>query len=234
MAAKSVYETVNGEVLFSFLHMGLCGTPLAACHLGGAAGGAVLFFGFRLATRHPARRPERRRWVHWAARAAAGLCYRLRIEGAAHFPATGPAVVVANHVSYFDPVLIAAACPRPIRFVVYGPYYRLPVLHLFFRAAGAIPIASAKRDPGALRRAMEEIQQALKSKRLFIAASVPPEAAAPDRLRQIVAAGAEACKRPCRQEQNVATIETMSGAAKRLFQNRSDSPRKEHCTGHRY
>jgi rhomboid family GlyGly-CTERM serine protease len=51
VAAKSVYEAVNGRVLFEFMHMGLCGTPLAACHLGGVAGAATLFFLFRAADR---------------------------------------------------------------------------------------------------------------------------------------------------------------------------------------
>lgn len=40
---KSIYEFVNGEVVFTFMHMGLCGSPLAACHLGGVAGGILCF-----------------------------------------------------------------------------------------------------------------------------------------------------------------------------------------------
>jgi rhomboid family GlyGly-CTERM serine protease len=43
---KSIYEFISGNVMFTFLHMGLCGTPLAACHLGGVTGGIISFFIF--------------------------------------------------------------------------------------------------------------------------------------------------------------------------------------------
>ena len=43
---KSIYEFINGEVVFTFMHMGLCGSPLAACHLGGVVGGIVCFVAF--------------------------------------------------------------------------------------------------------------------------------------------------------------------------------------------
>jgi rhomboid family GlyGly-CTERM serine protease len=43
---KSIYEFVDGEVVFTFLHMGLCGSPLAACHLGGVIGGLLCFLVF--------------------------------------------------------------------------------------------------------------------------------------------------------------------------------------------
>ena len=163
VAAKSIVETINGQVLFEFMHMGLCGTPLAACHLGGVAGASALYFFFRAADRPDPKAFRKGAWVHHAARLYARLCYRIRFTGAERFPESGPAVIIANHVSYVDPVLIAAACPRPIRFVMHAPYFHLPVLHLFFRAVGAIPISSAKKNPGVLRRAMREIETALDS-----------------------------------------------------------------------
>jgi rhomboid family GlyGly-CTERM serine protease len=161
VAVKSVIETFNGEVLFEFLHMGLCGKPLAACHLGGVAGASVLFLLFWAADRRKNARGSA--GLHRVARVVARVFYRLRIRGAEHFPENGPAVIVANHVSYLDPVLIAAACPRPIRFVMHAPYFRLPVLHHFFRAVGAIPISSARSDPGALRRALHQVREALEN-----------------------------------------------------------------------
>ncbi|UCF90234.1 MAG: rhomboid family intramembrane serine protease [Desulfobacterales bacterium] len=48
VVSKSVYEFMAGEVLFAFMHMGLCGSPLAPCHLGGVVGGIISFFVFRL------------------------------------------------------------------------------------------------------------------------------------------------------------------------------------------
>ncbi|MCG6893980.1 MAG: rhombosortase [Desulfobacteraceae bacterium] len=48
VAGKSLYEVYRGEVVFEFLHMGMCGVPLAACHLGGVVGATLLFWGFQL------------------------------------------------------------------------------------------------------------------------------------------------------------------------------------------
>jgi rhomboid family GlyGly-CTERM serine protease len=163
VAVKNLCETINGEVLFAFLHMGLCGTPLAACHLGGVGGGTLLFFFFWRADRHETPRRGKGLWLYRCAGLYARLGYRLRIVGAHNIPAEGPAVIVSNHVSYVDPSLIAAACPRPIRFVMYASYFRLPVLNRFFRAVGAIPIASGRKEPGTLRRALRQIDQALAS-----------------------------------------------------------------------
>jgi hypothetical protein len=47
VAAKSLYEAYQGEVVFDFLHLGMCGIPLAACHLGGVAGATLLYLGYR-------------------------------------------------------------------------------------------------------------------------------------------------------------------------------------------
>jgi len=49
--AKSLYEAATGTVVFDFMHMGLCGSPLAICHLGGVVGGTVAF-GLTRMTRH--------------------------------------------------------------------------------------------------------------------------------------------------------------------------------------
>ena len=46
VAVKSIYEIINGSVLFSFMHLGLCGYPLAPCHAGGVVGGIFAFLGF--------------------------------------------------------------------------------------------------------------------------------------------------------------------------------------------
>lgn len=48
VASKSVAEAITGEVMFDFLHMGLCGSPLAACHLGGVCGGVIAFIAGKL------------------------------------------------------------------------------------------------------------------------------------------------------------------------------------------
>ncbi|MCE7033373.1 MFS transporter [Lysobacter sp. GX 14042] len=87
--------------------------------------------------------------------------YRLRASGIDHVPEEGPALVVCNHVSYMDALILAASIPRPVRFVMYHRIFNIPVLRWIFRTARAIPIAGAKEDPALMRRAFEEIDAAL-------------------------------------------------------------------------
>lgn len=87
--------------------------------------------------------------------------YRLRVTGAERVPAQGGAVLVANHVSYVDALVIMAASPRPVRFVMDHKIFRWPLLSFVFRTSGAIPIASAKDDPLLTQQAMERIAEAL-------------------------------------------------------------------------
>jgi 1-acyl-sn-glycerol-3-phosphate acyltransferase len=87
--------------------------------------------------------------------------YRMRQRGLEHLPATGPGVVVSNHVSFVDALVLAAASRRPLRFVMDHTIFRLPVLRFVFRTGRAIPIAPRKEDPALLERAFTEIGQAL-------------------------------------------------------------------------
>ena len=76
-------------------------------------------------------------------------------------PAQGAAVLVCNHVSYVDAIVIVAASPRPIRFVMDHRIFKMPLLGWLFRAGRAIPIASAKEDPWLMEKAYVDIAQAL-------------------------------------------------------------------------
>jgi 1-acyl-sn-glycerol-3-phosphate acyltransferase len=87
--------------------------------------------------------------------------YRMRQRGMEHLPATGPGVVVSNHVSFVDALVLAAASRRPLRFVMDHTIFRLPVLSFVFRTARAIPIAPRKENPELLERAYAEIGRAL-------------------------------------------------------------------------
>lgn len=87
--------------------------------------------------------------------------YRLRREGMEHIPERGAALVVCNHVSFADAVVVMAACTRPIRFVMDHRIFRAPVLSFIFRESRAIPIAPAKEDPEMLERAYDEVARAL-------------------------------------------------------------------------
>jgi len=87
--------------------------------------------------------------------------YRLRSEGIDHIPEEGAALIVANHVSFADAVIIMGASPRPVRFVMDHRIFRIPVLSFIFRHCGAIPIASAKEDPEMMEKAFAEVSAAL-------------------------------------------------------------------------
>jgi len=87
---------------------------------------------------------------------------RLEKSGLEKIPDEGPAVIVSNHVSFVDALVISAACPRPIRFVMDHRIFRLPILSFVFRTSRAIPIAPAKDDPAMMERAFAEVARALK------------------------------------------------------------------------
>ncbi|RFP11593.1 MFS transporter [Duganella sp. BJB488] len=87
--------------------------------------------------------------------------HRVRLIDADRIPDEGAAVLVCNHVSYVDAIVIGAASPRPIRFVMDHRIFKLPLLGWIFRTARAIPIAPAKEDPWLMEKAYVDIAQAL-------------------------------------------------------------------------
>jgi 1-acyl-sn-glycerol-3-phosphate acyltransferase len=87
--------------------------------------------------------------------------YRFKVRGDEHIPTQGAAVLVCNHVSYVDAVLLMAASPRPIRFIMDHRIFATPVLGTLFRLAKAIPIAPLKDDPEAYERAFAEARRVL-------------------------------------------------------------------------
>jgi 1-acyl-sn-glycerol-3-phosphate acyltransferase len=87
--------------------------------------------------------------------------YRFRIQGDANIPTKGAAIIACNHVSFVDPVLLMAASPRPIRFLMDARIFRTPGLGLFFRLAKAIPVAPKTEDPAAYEAAFAAADQVL-------------------------------------------------------------------------
>ncbi len=89
--------------------------------------------------------------------------YRLDQEGLENIPETGPAVLICNHVSYADPIVVAAACRRPIRFVTDYEIFNMPVFGFVFRHMRTIPIAPAKIDAALMESAFDEVARALEA-----------------------------------------------------------------------
>ncbi|MCM2321868.1 MAG: MFS transporter [Oligoflexia bacterium] len=92
----------------------------------------------------------------------AHLMYRVRVTGAANIPATGPALLVCNHVSFIDWLIIYAMVRRPVRFVMDYNYIPSPLGRFLTRHAKVIPIATAKEDTGVLLQAFRGIAAELR------------------------------------------------------------------------
>lgn len=98
------------------------------------------------------------RFVAWV---ATRFVYRFKVRGDEHIPTQGAAILVCNHVSFVDAILLMAASPRPIVFIMDHRIFRFPVLGWLFRLAKAIPIAPQKEDPDTYARAFERAKAVL-------------------------------------------------------------------------
>jgi 1-acyl-sn-glycerol-3-phosphate acyltransferase len=89
------------------------------------------------------------------------LLYRIRPTGLENIPKSGPAVVVCNHVSYMDPILLAGSIRRPMRFVMWYRIFQIPFLRFFFQHMHAIPIAGKMEDEQLMNEAFERVDEEL-------------------------------------------------------------------------
>jgi 1-acyl-sn-glycerol-3-phosphate acyltransferase len=89
------------------------------------------------------------------------VVYRPQPTGLHNIPAEGPAVVVCNHVSYMDPIILSGSIQRPMRFVMYYKIFQIPLLKFIFRNMKAIPIASAREDSDVMDQAFETVDAEL-------------------------------------------------------------------------
>lgn len=87
--------------------------------------------------------------------------YRVSVKGRKHIPEKGAAVIVANHVSYVDALILMGTSTRPVRFVMDKSISELPVLKYVFRHAGVIPICSPRKCADTYTKAFAQIEQAL-------------------------------------------------------------------------
>ncbi|MCP5181903.1 MAG: MFS transporter [Pseudomonadales bacterium] len=98
------------------------------------------------------------RFLVWA---LSHTMYRVTHENLEAIPEQGGAVLVCNHVTYVDALLLAGAVRRPIRFIMFKPIFRIPVLNFIFRTGGAIPIDSRTVDPEGYEAAFAAIHEGL-------------------------------------------------------------------------
>ena len=98
------------------------------------------------------------RFVDWL---LINTLYRIRPAGLENIPEHGPVLLVCNHISFMDPLIIMGCVRRPVRFVMYYKIFETPVVKYVFRAAKAIPIAGAKEDAGIMERAFATVDREL-------------------------------------------------------------------------
>lgn len=86
--------------------------------------------------------------------------YNPHYKGFEKIPESGPAILVSNHVSYVDGLIIAAGCKRPVRFVIDAYIYQAPGVHYFMKYNRAIPIEPTRES---VMNALDEIAKGLEA-----------------------------------------------------------------------
>ena len=95
------------------------------------------------------------KWILWV---FFHLRCGLEVRGQAHVPKTGPFILASNHISFLDPPLLGAACPRRLSFMARSTLFRQPVLGAFMRAVYVIPLERGEADLGAVREALRRLR----------------------------------------------------------------------------
>lgn len=91
------------------------------------------------------------------------LAYRIRLESESNIPESGPVVMVCNHLSYADAVVLFGNIDRPTRFIMEDIYHRIPVLNWAFRGARTIPISSPLKSRKTFEQAEQTAVEALQN-----------------------------------------------------------------------
>ncbi len=95
------------------------------------------------------------RFIIWL---ATRLFYRVRITGLTNLPDSGPALLVSNHISWLDGIMLITMTSRPIRFVVYAPYAKVWYLRWLAKLFEVIPV---EQSPPATKAAVQTVRKAL-------------------------------------------------------------------------
>jgi len=93
-------------------------------------------------------------FVKWFCFPLVKIYLRLRVEQEEWIPRRGAALIVANHASFLDPIVLGSACPRKIHFIVLQSMYDLYRLRWFYWGMQAIPVRAEENDSRAIRQAL--------------------------------------------------------------------------------
>lgn len=84
---------------------------------------------------------------------------RWDVQGRENLPASGGAVLVANHVSYWDPVVVICAFRRKVHFMAKSELFKIPVIGYVLRISGSFPVRRDKSDREAIRTAIRLLEE---------------------------------------------------------------------------
>lgn len=87
--------------------------------------------------------------------------YRIRIVGQENIPLKGPALLVSNHISFVDPLILGLSTQRFIRFIMLRSYYDIRILQWFFRMMRAIPLPERSRK--GILKSIEQAREELRN-----------------------------------------------------------------------
>lgn len=83
------------------------------------------------------------------------LLYGLKIRGANNIPKDGPVILIANHISNFDPLVVGASVKRPVHFMAKEELFRVPLLKNLVLSLGAFPIKRGGNDRKAIKTGLD-------------------------------------------------------------------------------
>jgi len=87
------------------------------------------------------------------------LMFRVSVPATPPLPASGPVLLVSDHTSLTDPLVLSATAGRPIRFLMAREFYDLPQLNWVFRLYGCIPISRGHFEVGPVRATLHALAQ---------------------------------------------------------------------------
>lgn len=87
------------------------------------------------------------------------LVCRVSVRGSEHVPVTGPLLLVSNHLSWFDPILVAGLLPRRTWFFAKKEIFSWPIVGWLVRCTGQIPVHRGESDRAALEQALAYLQE---------------------------------------------------------------------------
>jgi len=99
-------------------------------------------------------------FYRFGAKVVTKTIYRTKFIDMHHIPETGPAILICNHISYMDGMLIHTACPRPVKFIIDADIYNVPAVKYWMDYCGAIPISPNRKS---VNEALDAVSEAMKN-----------------------------------------------------------------------